>query len=291
MTKNIISLNKQNIFQSNFQSVFLNDRPENLYQHELHFTHSSSENKEISSNLSNVSNSKTSENPNQNKTENEEEDEEIIESNEDEEMAVNINNIHNLIENNTLNKDKTIKISDKKEENSIDKNSSSYLSKSQQSKQNEEIISKKSKDKKINEEKKIEDKNIEEKKEDEEEKTLSNIKNIEKNSSSTSKINSSFYVPNEQTEIQNEFELLKNKSNCTYFKFGNYNVNQPVFYCENCDPNKTERICFQCFNICHKQCHSISINKNNIETNSLPNNFINEIENDKIKKFIYLTFI
>ena len=292
MTKNINSLNKQNLLQTNFQNIFLNDKPENLYQHELHFTHSSSEdNKEKSSILSNLSNSKSSENPNKN--ENEEEDE-IIESDEDDEMAKNINNIHNLIENNTIKKENQIapEISpeNKKKDEIIDKNSSSYLSKSHESKKNEENNSKKSK-KNINEEKiedkKTEEKNSEEQKE-EEEKTLSNIKNIEKKFSISSK-NSSIYILNNQTKIFNHLELLKNKPNCTYFKFGNYNINQPVFFCENCDPNKTERICFNCFNTCHNQCHSISMNKND-ESNNLNNNFIH-VENDKIKKNVYLTFI
>jgi hypothetical protein len=44
------------------------------------------------------------------------------------------------------------------------------------------------------------------------------------------------------------------KANCTYGLFGNEPLEQPVYHCVTCDPNRNDRICMDCFEICHKDC-------------------------------------
>ena len=66
-------------------------------------------------------------------------------------------------------------------------------------------------------------------------------------------------IKGKATEIQNDnFNLYeyKSKSKCTYFQYGDITIEQDAYCCEVCDPNKTEYICEECFNTCHKNCRN-----------------------------------
>ena len=62
-------------------------------------------------------------------------------------------------------------------------------------------------------------------------------------------------------KIQDTFKIkdFKEKNKCTYFEYGDIPILQEAFCCEVCDPNKTEMICAECFNHCHKNCRSEEI--------------------------------
>ena len=59
-------------------------------------------------------------------------------------------------------------------------------------------------------------------------------------------------------KITDTFNLVKYKSKnkCTYFQFGDIVIEQDAYCCEICDPNKTEFICVECYNTCHKSCRN-----------------------------------
>ena len=61
-----------------------------------------------------------------------------------------------------------------------------------------------------------------------------------------------------QEKINDTFNLYeyKSKSKCTYFQYGDIAIEQDAYFCEICDPNKTEFICEECFNTCHKNCRN-----------------------------------
>ena len=66
-------------------------------------------------------------------------------------------------------------------------------------------------------------------------------------------------VKNNQNEKnQDTFKLsdFKSKQKCTYFQFGEIPIFQEANWCEICDPNKTEMICQECFQNCHKTCQN-----------------------------------
>ena len=62
-------------------------------------------------------------------------------------------------------------------------------------------------------------------------------------------------------KIQENFKIeeFKQKNKCTYFEYGDIPIFQESYCCEICDPNKTEMICAECFNQCHKHCRSEEI--------------------------------
>ena len=62
-------------------------------------------------------------------------------------------------------------------------------------------------------------------------------------------------IPEIQNDTFNLYEY-KSKSKCTYFQYGDIAIEQDAFCCEVCDPNKTEYICEECFNTCHKNCRN-----------------------------------
>ena len=41
---------------------------------------------------------------------------------------------------------------------------------------------------------------------------------------------------------------------CSFIIYGNYQIEQKPYYCQVCDPNRTEAICFDCLNNCHESC-------------------------------------
>jgi hypothetical protein len=41
---------------------------------------------------------------------------------------------------------------------------------------------------------------------------------------------------------------------CTYLLFGDEELNQPMYNCSTCDPNRTERMCKECYERCHTNC-------------------------------------
>ena len=61
-----------------------------------------------------------------------------------------------------------------------------------------------------------------------------------------------------QEKVNDTFNLYeyKSKSKCTYFQYGDIAIEQDAYFCEICDPNKTEFICEECFNTCHKNCRN-----------------------------------
>ena len=61
-----------------------------------------------------------------------------------------------------------------------------------------------------------------------------------------------------QEKINETFNLYeyKSKNKCTYFLYGDIAIEQNAYCCEICDPNKTELICEECFNTCHKNCRN-----------------------------------
>ena len=62
-------------------------------------------------------------------------------------------------------------------------------------------------------------------------------------------------------KIQEYFKIeeFKQKNKCTYFEYGDIPIFQESYCCEICDPNKTEMICAECYNQCHKHCRSEEI--------------------------------
>ena len=61
--------------------------------------------------------------------------------------------------------------------------------------------------------------------------------------------------PEKLNDTFNLYEY-KSKSKCTYFQYGDIAIEQDAFCCEICDPNKTEFICEECYNSCHKNCRN-----------------------------------
>ena len=45
---------------------------------------------------------------------------------------------------------------------------------------------------------------------------------------------------------ENEYDVVN------YFQYGDIAIEQDAYFCEICDPNKTEFICEECYNTCHK---------------------------------------
>ena len=78
-------------------------------------------------------------------------------------------------------------------------------------------------------------------------------------------------------KIQDTFKIkdFKEKNKCTYFEYGDIPIFQEAFCCEVCDPNKTEMICAECFNHCHKNCRSEEIRED-----------FSNIEEQKRKRYI-----
>lgn len=61
-----------------------------------------------------------------------------------------------------------------------------------------------------------------------------------------------------QEKTNENFNLYeyKLKNRCTYFQYGDIVIEQDAYCCEICDPNKTELICEECYNTCHKNCRN-----------------------------------
>ena len=125
--------------------------------------------------------------------------------------------------------------------------------------------------------------NEEEKKNDEE--------GEEKNKNSTS--NQRPYNK-DMSIIPSDIKDFQQKTECTYYQYGNYPVYQKVYFCDNCDTNSIEKICENCYFICHESCGNNFEKDEEGESSGIPNNlFINydEEENLKFMHGKYLTFI
>ena len=70
-------------------------------------------------------------------------------------------------------------------------------------------------------------------------------------------------------KINDTFNLFeyKSKNKCTYFQYGDITIEQDAYCCEICDPNKTEFICEECYNTCHKSCRNDEEEPSTIVTN------------------------
>ena len=106
----------------------------------------------------------------------------------------------------------------------------------------------------------------------------------------SSDISISYESSSEYSNDSNEFiKLFKKKNKCTYFEFGNYHFFQRYFYCDLCDPNRTEKICNSCYLECHKVCRMDNNtyknqlnNKNNNNNNIIILNELDSIDSQKI---------
>ena len=69
-----------------------------------------------------------------------------------------------------------------------------------------------------------------------------------------------------QEKVNDTFNIYeyKSKDKCTYFQFGDIAIEQDAFCCEICDPNKTEFICEECYNTCHKNCRNDEEESSNV---------------------------
>ena len=100
----------------------------------------------------------------------------------------------------------------------------------------------------------------------------------------------------EQNIISDDIREFQQKTECTYYQYGNFPVYQTVYFCDYCDTNSTEKICEVCYYECHSGCSGGNINKEDEDDNSngIPDNlFINydEEENLKFMHGKFLTFI
>ena len=78
---------------------------------------------------------------------------------------------------------------------------------------------------------------------------------------------------NDSNESNETLKILKKKNKCTYFEYGNYHFFQKYFYCDLCDPNRTEKICNSCYLECHKVCRiDNKIYKNQLNHKNINNN-------------------
>ena len=81
----------------------------------------------------------------------------------------------------------------------------------------------------------------------------------------------------------NKFDIQEfNKFNCSVNLFGKTLLEQEVYYCLVCDPNRVEPVCYECYTKCHNSC-----NKTNLYLTTEP-----EVEylenNEKITKEIFI---
>ena len=117
---------------------------------------------------------------------------------------------------------------------------------------------------------------------------------VEGNENLISKISKERPYNKNMAIIPEDIKDFQTKTECTYYQYGNYPVYQKVFFCDNCDTNSTEKICENCYYICHESCGNEIEKDDNGEGRGIPNNlFINydEEENLKFMHGKYLTFI
>ena len=99
----------------------------------------------------------------------------------------------------------------------------------------------------------------------------------------------------DQDIISNDIRDFQQKTECTYYQYGNFPVYQKVYFCDFCDTNSTEKICENCYFDCHSNCFANSANnEEDANSNGIPDNlFINydEEENLKFMHGKFLTFI
>ena len=51
----------------------------------------------------------------------------------------------------------------------------------------------------------------------------------------------------DQNIISEDIHEFQQKTECTYYQYGNFPVYQKVFFCDFCDTNSTEKICENCY--------------------------------------------
>ena len=99
----------------------------------------------------------------------------------------------------------------------------------------------------------------------------------------------------EQNIISEDFRDFQQKTDCTYYQYGNFPVYQKVYFCDFCDTNSTEKICENCFFDCHSGCSGNSANnEDDNKSNGIPDNLFINYEEEENLKFMhgkFLTFI
>ena len=121
-----------------------------------------------------------------------------------------------------------------------------------------------------------------------------NIK-LRKETSDTNNIQKIRPYDKEQNIISQEFRDFQQKTECTYYQYGNFPVYQRVYFCDFCDTNSTEKICEYCYFECHSGCLGNSANNDDdIKSNGIPDNLFINYEEEENLKFMhgkFLTFI
>ena len=68
-------------------------------------------------------------------------------------------------------------------------------------------------------------------------------------------INSIQPISNLKDEFNKKFNFKQFiNTPCSFLEYGNYPIDQKPYYCQVCDPNKTEPICVSCLSMCHSSC-------------------------------------
>ena len=125
---------------------------------------------------------------------------------------------------------------------------------------------------------------------------INNINKIKlrKNTIDSNNIKNNRPYDKEQNIISEDIRDFQQKTDCTYYQYGNFPVYQKVYFCDFCDTNSTEKICENCFFDCHSGCSGNSGNNEDDKSSGIPDNlFINydEEENLKFMHGKFLTFI
>ena len=118
---------------------------------------------------------------------------------------------------------------------------------------------------------------------------------LRKETSDTNNIQKIRPYDKDQNIISQEFRDFQQKTECTYYQYGNFPVYQRVYFCDFCDTNSTEKICEYCYFECHSGCFGNSANNDDdIKSNGIPDNLFINYEEEENLKFMhgkFLTFI